>query len=258
MPDGSLDMQINAYLDGEMSDAERAGFEARVATDNALRGRLERWRVIEAGLGASFGLAADAPDPLALHEAETLPMPAQPDGATDGSTGRAAWCRLPMYAAAAALLVASGVVWYVTRPGVPEPRAPRDSYIYSLVTSNFTPAVVCDTPEKFLSYTETTLNAPITADFDSAAALGVTLIGWDAFGAAYTAEGSDELPRVLMALGPGGEKIVVYFVGYTHYAPADDPLNATHVSSECFGDVTAYELSPLPMPVVLGLLHVRD
>ena len=261
MSEGSLDTLINAYLDGEMSDAERAEFEARLADDGALRDRLARWRVVEAGLGACFGQGADAPDPLALHEAETLPMPGSGharDASSDASAATSPWYRRPLYAAAAVLLVTAGVAWYATLPGAPEMQGPRDSYIYSLVTSNFTPAVVCDTPGKFLEYTESALNEPIAADFDSAATLGVTLVGWDTFGASYTAEGSDRLPRVLMALGPGGEQIVVYFAGYTHRSPEDDPMNATHVSSVCFGDVTAYELSPLPEPVVLGLLSVRE
>lgn len=263
MPEGSLDIRFNAYLDGEMSDAERTDFEARLEVDESLRERFERWRRIEAGLVACFGGEQEAPDPLAFLDAGTPPM-TKAGGGADGPGGEepgpiSPWYRRPVsMAAAAALVLAAGVVSYTTMTSGPARQPLRDSYVYAIVTSNFTPAVVCNTPEKFLDYTERTMDEPITADFNSAATLGVTLVGWDAFGAAYTAEGADELPRILMALGPGGEKIVVYFKERGQDTPQDDPANPPHVASKRLGRVMAYELSPLEKPVVLGLLGLDE
>lgn len=240
--------RANAYLDGELSAAETAAFEAEMRADPLLAEAVGDVRVAEAGLRELFAETGEAPDPLAFES---------------GATGRGPRPRRWMVpAAAAALLIAAAGVWYTSRP-LPSGPVPSDRFIYRMVTANFTPAVVCDTPSKFAEYTDDAMNETINADFASAANLGVSLVGWTVLGASYDEDRARDLPRLLLARAPDGTEVVVYFRERGHDAPEQSPAPAGRaapdpisVHTKQLGRVTAYEISPLGEPVVLGLLSV--
>ena len=237
MRERTFDERANAYIDGEMTAAETAAFEAEMRDDPALAAMVGRVRTAEAGLRELYAREGQVPDPI-----EQAPAPSRP-----------AW--LP-FGIAAALVLGAVVLWPVLR-GAPPYTPPSGRAIYQLVTADFEPSVVCDTPDKFAEYTQRKLDEPIHADFDTAARLGVRLVGWRAIGAAYTAEEAEDRPRLLLARAPDGTEFVVYFREKAHAAPPVDAQNPMRVHSKRFGAVTAYEISPLDTPVVLDLLSLR-
>ena len=281
MSEGTFDERANAYIDGELSPAETAAFEAEMQRNPELADAVERVRTIEAGLADLFGGAVDAPDPLSPEfRAAHAPIKAQSDsesggesgedtdheplkfgggsvsGTASGDGGRSSrW--LP-YAAAAGVLLAASAFW-INSGGGSVFEVPSAGFIYRQASADFEPAVVCDTPEKFLAYTEKTLGEPITANFTLAANIGISLEGWDVLGGDYNPGESDDLPRLLYARSPDGTPIVVYFREKGHGEPDATPPEGSvaadvTVHTKTLGRVTAYEISPLADPVVLGLL----
>lgn len=240
MSNTPFNARANAYIDGEMSAAETASFEAEMRADPALARAVDDVRTAEAGLRELFGEAPEVPDPLAAADA----APGKP---------RRSWA-LPAVAAAA-IIAALGVRFLIFPTEVSPP--PSDSLIYRVLTSNFEPAVVCDTPAKFAEYTDTTMGETINADFASASDLGISLIGWDVFGTRYDEERTKKLPRVLLVKGPGGTEIVVYFRARSHSKPEHDPSGVVRMFTKKFGRITAYEITPLEEPIALDLLS-RD
>lgn len=259
MREGTFNERANAYLDGELSAAETAAFEAEMREDPDLAEAVGNVRTIEAGLREAFGADAERarqtiPDPLAMAEAEHIRLP---DADREEKSFRSAgW--LP-YAIAAALLLATVGVWFQVGSGAMH-EVPSAAFIYRQAAATLEPAVVCDTPEKFIAYTEETLNEPIGADFSAASNLGITLVGWDVLGGDYNPGVSDDLPRLLYARAPDGTPIVVYFREKGHGEPALAPppgsaaTDAVSVHTKRLGSVTAYEISPLEKPVILDLL----
>jgi len=244
MSETPFDPEINAYLDGELSGEDRAGFEARMAQDPELRDAVDRLRQLEAGLRGVYSADAAAP--------------AAPIGQAASPTAAPVW-RSPRFRTAAMVLLLIGVasVYAVqTMLGGRAESAYTDSFVYQSVLGCFEPVTVCDTPEKFLRYTDDVVGEPIAADFGSASGLGLDLLGWAAFGGAYDEAERLRLPRTLLARGPGGEEIVVYFRGPGHKAITDDP-GGVLVSTKDFGRVTAYELSMLDRAYVLDVLSLE-
>ena len=247
MREETFSEQANAYIDGELNDAETAAFEAQMRTDPALAEAVDRVRAAEAGLREVFGQPVEVPDPFASAAAEHAPR-------------RRLFVPL---AAAAAVMIAAAGLWYTYGSGAAH-TAPSGRFIYRTVTASFTPAVVCDTPEKFLDYTEQTLDEPISADFASAADLGISLVGWSVLGGSYDDAAAEKLPRLLLARGPDGTEVVVYFRERGHGEPQPDAQPGSGQSgrdpigmhTKQLGRVTAYEISPLGEPVVLGLLDL--
>ena len=262
MREGTFNERANAYLDGELSAVETAAFEAEMREDADLAEAVGNVRTIEAGLREVFGADAELatqniPDPLAMAAAENIRFPgtdAEPVNRPFAVT--AGW--MP-YAIAAALLLATVGVWFQMGSAVTH-EVPSAACIYRQAVATFEPAVVCDTPEKFLAYTEETLNEPSGADFEAASSLGIALTGWDVLGGDYNPGVSDDLPRLLYARAADGTPSVVYFRERGHGEPALTPppgsvaTDAVSVHTRRFGGVTAYEISPLDEPIVLGLL----
>ena len=262
MREGTFNERANAYLDEELSAVETAAFEAEMREGAELAEAVGNVRTIEAGLREVFGADAERaaqniPDPLAMAAAENIRFPGG-DSASMPRTVSTMSGWLP-YAIAAALLLATLGVWFQVGSGTTH-EVPSAAFIYRQAVATFEPAVVCDTPEKFLAYTEETLNEPIGADFEAASSLGIALTGWDVLGGDYNPGVSDDLPRLLYARAEDGTPIVVYFREKGHGEPALTPppgsvaTDAVSVHTKRFGGVTAYEISPLDEPIVLGLL----
>jgi anti-sigma factor RsiW len=242
MCERTFDERANAYLDNELSAAETAAFEAEMRDDPALAALVGAVRTAEAGLRELYADPGPIPDPLAAPVAGPHPI------------GRARPSWLPL-GVAAALLLGAVALWPVLRPG-PAYTPPSGRVIYQTITAAFEPSVVCDTPEKFLAYTKEALDEPLAADFAGASNLGVQLVGWRALGAAYDDQAARDRPRVLLARAPDGTEVVVYFRERGHAEPPVDVYDPIGVHAERFGRVTAYEISPLDEPVVLGLLSL--
>ncbi len=240
MRERTFDERASRYLDGEFSAGEHAEFEAELRDSPELARAVADVRTIEAGLRDLFSEPSD------------IEVPAT---APDAPGRRAPW--LP-WAAAAALLIATLGVLYLASPATPQRIASSDRFIYQIVTRSFEPEVVCDTPEKFLEYTTATLGEPLEADFARAADVGINLLGWRVMGGAYDPDDPRDHPRVLLARGPDGTPVVVYFREPGQPTPYADPTNPVGMHARDLGRVTAYEISPLDGPVVLDLLSRAD
>ncbi|MEM7756101.1 MAG: hypothetical protein AAF297_10750 [Planctomycetota bacterium] len=121
---------------------------------------------------------------------------------------------------------------------------------YTMVTRRFEPQVICDTPEKFIDYTQKAFGEPLTASFDSP----VTLVGWTGLDGGYDPDAPADGPRCLLALGPSGERIVVVFDDAASPAVLSDDGASVRTFTQRFGSLAAYEVTPLEESVVLGLL----
>lgn len=258
MSEGTFGERANAYIDGELSATETAAFEAEMRENPELAKAVGDVRTIEAGLHEVFGADAveaerNIPDPLAMAGAENLRV------SGDAGAPRRRTAGWMPYAIAAALLLATVGIWFRAGSGGVH-GVPSAAFIYRQASANFEPAVVCDTAAKFLEYTEKTLGEPIGADFTLAANIGISLDGWDVLGGDYNPDAADDLPSLLYAHSPDGTPIVVYFREKGHGEPAFTPprgsaaTEAVSVYTKKFGSVTAYEISPLDEPAVLGLL----
>ena len=228
---------LDRVLDARASEEDHASVES----DGVARTEREAWAAIEASIVRQY-----ASDPAAADEIARRVLDADA-GASRGWTARprsAAWA-----AAAVLALVVGGAAWFTTSGGsgnsMTAPVAvSRDAgRYYATITASFDPEVVCDTPEKFVTYTEAALGLALTASFEGPE----VLIGWDAFLGAYT----DEVgPRVLLALAPSGERVVVVFEPdppERSIVPGDG-INAFERE---FGSVRATELTPLDQPTVM-------
>lgn len=154
--------------------------------------------------------------------------------------------------AAVWLLVATGAIggaWLLAGRVPMGDRLDLNSVHSGFVVNEY-PSTVCDTPEKFLNYTTKAVGAPITADFDTDA----TLVGWRSPSGGY--DGREHEPRVLLALDPDGNHIVVVFQHTSLARPRFEEDGGLRRFHQRFGDVHAWEITPNENPVVLQLLSL--
>lgn len=229
----------NAYVDGELSESARRAFEAALAEDAGLREQVEALRRVDAAVRMIGASGEAAPDPRAW-----LP--------TAAPAGRMTFRRRALLAMAAVLGLAllgrlgmEGVSAWTQRTDV--------AAVYRAVTADFVPQHVCATPEEFVAYTTRALGAGITADFTS----GVALVGWSSPVPGAYGEAAGPLRRMLLAEGAGGTRVVVLFEDPRLFGPRLDGASGLNVFSRRLGPVTAFEVTPGPEPVVLGLLAVE-
>lgn len=214
--------RLNRYLDAELSPAERAEFEAELARDPHLRAAAERLGRAHAALRTHYQLA-------------------------DASPTRKTASPLRRLALAAGILLAVGLTFYAYRQTLPPPL--DGDLIHRAFVLDPTPVIVCDTPEKFLAYTQDTLSAPITARFDT----GITLVGWRDAQPGY---GDKDLrTRLLLAYAADQTPVVVLF------QPAGRPKplltrRGLQAYSLRLGPIDLWEISPLDQPVVLPVMSL--
>lgn len=116
------DELLCAYLDGELSDAERAAFETALAADAGARLRLERLREADAQVKAAYPLVPTADnDPLAAailaHQpGQPFRMPQRADvhPLRPAQQRPARWFQRPVWRGALAASVAAAVVGFVS------------------------------------------------------------------------------------------------------------------------------------------------
>lgn len=246
IPPSELDEALLSYLDNELSPTQRADLESKLESDPALRARLDTLRAIDDSLTR---LASDtAPAPLALEPKRRSPG-------------------IPIAIAATLLISASAVVITLSRPAPNHtftPKAPLPPHTfnaaqdYQALTIALEPHVVCDTPEKFLAYTQDLFHEPINADFTTP----TTLVGWRAHRVPYTTPEPGRTPppqiRVLLARAPSSEPVLAFFVPQGLDAPALPDSSPLHHFTQDFGTVRVHEITPLDHPTVLDALSLSD
>jgi hypothetical protein len=218
--------RLDRYLDGGLGGAEREAFERDLARSPELRAQADLQGRIDAGLRRLF----------------TPPGVAAPAGAAPRARRPWVW---GLGLAAAAALAAAGVWYAVGRRA--EPTVLEGVY-RSIVSAGFTPKEVCTTDEAFEKWVADKYGEPLAPEPDHA---GVEFVGWSYARAMTTYSG------VLLARVDGREVVVVLDharndIGIEPRANNPD----LRVFRERFGNLVAYEVTPLEGPRVLESLRV--
>lgn len=235
-PDPKAADLLDRFHDGLLTGEELEAFERQVASDPALRARVEELRRIDASLRRAF-----EPPPVRL--------PAAPV--------RGEW-RLPIsprrLALAAVVLVAVvAALWYYQTAlsgGGVRRLTPGDVY-QRLSRGGFHPQFVCTTDEEF--------NQKVKERFGQglliASAPNIELIGW-AYSSPSVGVVLSEREWILMARVDGRQTIVVMDRAENdrRVRPGDAP--GMHMFKRRVGDMVLYELTPEPAPTLIDKAYV--
>lgn len=229
---------IENYLGNTLTPEEKYKMEQRLAEDPDLRKTIQHLQSIDQRLRRAYLPLFDSGDDALIHSAGR----STPRQRHNKLRIRGRWI-------AYALVLVMGVTgWYVFLRPMPEPI--NASRVHNGFVINPYPDTICDTPQKFLDYTRDRLGVSIAADFSTAAAL----IGWRSTGVLY--DSTEFQPLALLAKSPTDEPIVVIFQKTRSPAPTLDDGSSLNLLSRRFGDLTAWEVTPLPDPVILDLLSM--
>lgn len=228
-PQPRRDDLIESYLDGQLSEAERASFEAKVAESAELRAQLELQRRVDAALGRLFGESSEA--------APVLPMPRR-------------WRVHPALVALAAVVCMAtvGVWWFATRSFVDQPDRLGPLYRQT-IAAGFTPEVVCTTPDEFAGWVRSNFGQPLHPSADP----GIEYVGWSY---AHIVSGYS---GVLLARVDGQPVIVAMDRIDREYARQVGPRDASlTMHRRRIGNLVLYEVTPLGRARILPALSERQ
>ncbi|MFQ5492055.1 MAG: anti-sigma factor family protein [Phycisphaerae bacterium] len=250
--------QLDEYLDGLMSPADRAAFESQVQADPVLRDLLDRQQQIDQALKRRFG---PPPAGVALQgireryasaRVESGHAPAAPrkHPVRAGGFGRQALAA----AAIIAIFVFSGWrLWdhYGPKPDKYPPR-PFKSLVQvyqDTLNTGLVPDWVCKTDEEFARTFGKQFGQPLL--------LGQTPAGVRAAGISYC---NSLTPRTLVLLATVQDKPVLVFVDRADQDPGQKlpPDSPLHLFSRTIDKLVLYELSPLAQPHLLEFMYRPD
>jgi hypothetical protein len=231
---------LDAYCDARLNAAERAAFEARLASEPRLRAELDQQRAIDASLRRMFaGPAAPSFDVL-RPAPRTIPL-------------RPAWRRFgwqPFGIAAALLLMVGGAWWQWQRmsqaPAGPIPRQTLAQNYEAETTGDFKPDGQCWNDKQFAMVFYDKLALAMTV---SPPPPGVELLG-----IAYSNTMSPQT-TMLMAVVQG-RRVIAYVdrKGRDPGTPVLPPdLKDVRVFRRELDEVVIYEFTPLDQPHLLDL-----
>jgi hypothetical protein len=230
---------LNALLDGETTQEQAAQIDMLTRSDPDFRAAVERLRCDEGRLRRLYALTAPA-QVLANHPATRAKTPV-PRWSSHRVMHRA-------LAYAAMLLIVAAAAFYAAK--VPDHARLQASALHEGFVRNEVPTTVCDTPEKFLAYTQEHLGVGIEASFDS----GVRWVGWRGAGQGY--DHADSRTRLLMAFAPTGEHVVVLFQPRGKQPPQLQGSSTLSIFSKTLGDIEAFEITRLRAPVALSQVRL--
>lgn len=240
MSDATRDpgLLLDLYLDGEMTDAERAEFERRLSEDAALRARVERERELEAGLRRAFappagiGVMSDAASASPARRSRPPSAPRVPPAVR--------------FAAAAVILLALGVAAYLVNRPAPMPKTDLAALYRTVVKGGFTPQFVCTTDAEFEKTIRDRFGEPMLV----AASADVQLVGW-AYGPNYNAITLSANTLVLLARAEGRETLVFIDRARDAGAPTFDASSGLRLFRGEVGGLVLYEVTPLERAVII-------
>lgn len=234
------------YVDGELAGEECVTFETALDHDQALQAEVDRFRAVDQRVRLAL--------PVPSLPAASFAFPDESELTVVATVKPTRWLRL---AIAAAVLLAVGLTgrFGLGRYSAWTHRLDAGS-LYTTATISFEPEVVCETPEKFASYTDKVFGVRLTAD----AGPGVHLVGWTSPLAGYNpstgvASSAAHGPRLLLARDADDTEIVVIFQRASAWTPEPPSVEGLNMFSRSIGGVTLHEITPLDQPVVLDLLR---
>lgn len=227
------DELIFAYLDGELDAQQTTEFEAMLASDPSIQERIDR-----------LGSINDSIHRIAQAPPRTVPIA----HVTKSNTSRIKWI-----AYAAIIAIAAPLVILLNRPA---PQRTIDAQrFYVNTTTDFVPDIVCDTPEKFESYTSEAFGRTIAADFETP----IQLVGWKYFSKNYTPEELKDknTTRALVGQTPDGTPLLAIFPTKDFSKIVVEPGSSMHLHTRTINSIKVIEISPYEDPILLDLLSKK-
>lgn len=166
MSDTELDVLLDAFLDGTLTDAQRERFRELLAGDPSLQAEIDFQADINASL-RRLVVPREVPQPAELGAAPPAPVLRLP-------APRRTWVRT--IAAAAALLAIAATIFVVRFMPQKAPLRQPDEVYQSIVSAGFKPREVCTSEDAFTNWTRYAVGELLVIPADLA---GITLLGWD-------------------------------------------------------------------------------
>jgi hypothetical protein len=236
---------IDRYLDGLLSEPERAAFEQRLGAEPELRAQVELQSRINDSLSRSF----------VVPPAEQVMGPVR--SAPRVEARRSRWSipdllRSRWVAVAAALLIALGVwsAWRATRPKQVDDYPTQLAWypmemIYRMETQKgFRPQWVCDTERELATTFWLQLDQPL------AIPIPPEKKGW---GLSYYNSLS---PKTVALLAKVNDTPVMVFADRAEAEVLPSPDSKLYAHKREIGGIVLYEVSPLPKPYLLDDFYV--
>ncbi|MFK7759484.1 MAG: anti-sigma factor [Phycisphaerales bacterium] len=237
-----VDEQLYAYFDNELTPAQRQEFEASLRSSPHLQQRLAALQTLSAGLHKiNDESTSDHSQTHAFDPASHNPIKSTPSKP-----------RYPRWMPYAALIAIAGITLLTLKPFQQTPGFSAQS-AYTNIARDFTPQIICDTPEKFDEYTTQAFGTTISADFQSP----LQLVGWRYMGAVYNPDAPPSKPitRILLAQTNDGTQLLAFFVPKGLPAPELSPTDTLNIHKAKINGVTIYEVSPIDEPTILKVLN---
>lgn len=225
--------RLDAYLDGQLSGADREAVERAMAADPTLAEEVRLQRTIDESLGRLFAGGAPVADPVGR-------------GMWRG-TGRL-WIRPLVWSIAAALVIAASL-WVFFGPQVVVRRGSGDPLgkLYADEKAvGFAPKEVCTTPEAFAEWTRQYVGQPI---YPAAHHEGIEFVGWT-----YAPGVISGSTPVLLAKVDGNDVLVAMDRRVREKHELGTPCLPLHSFRAEVGSAVVYEVTPLDRPRIIPIL----
>lgn len=161
--------------------------------------------------------------------------------------------RIKWIAYAAIIAIAAPLVVLLNQPA---PQRTIDAQrFYVQTTTDFEPDIVCDTPEKFESYTTEAFGKTIAADFDTP----IQLVGWKYFSKNYTPEELKDknTTRALVGRTSDGTPLLAIFPTKDFSKIVLESGSNMYLHTRSINSIKIIEISPYKDPILLDLLSKK-
>lgn len=241
--------QLEAYLDGLLSDAERAAFEAELKNHPEWQLEIARQNSINERLASLYQAPVDRmveATASGIGPNTTLKHPA---------SGKVRSTVLAIAACLGLLVVAGWQIRAFLAPPTPptKPNYAKQDWrdfgaVYEAeVASSFTPVWKCENDEIFAKFVKDRFGQPILL---AALPAGVEALGWS-----YSNSISEETAQILGTVN--GEKVLVFVDRAERDKKNASPrCGSVQAFSRQVGELVLYEVTPLDKPTFLDLAYI--
>lgn len=240
---------LDRFLDGAMSPAEAAAFEAQLASSPELMAEFRAEQALQQQLNdslrASFSPRVMPPLLTNTEQQESFPIKKARSWSRESKM-------LLALAAAIALIVGVQSYSWLTTPGIP-PRPTLVATYENVVNSGFRPSEVCTTPESFSKWTAARYSTPLASVEKRP---GVEFVGWS-----YSTAISNYTGVLLARVD--GKPVVVVLDTIANRDGAGSPCwrnpednKIVNVFPMEVGNLILYEITPFDAPRIVDNLAV--
>jgi anti-sigma factor RsiW len=230
---------IAAYLDGSLDEAQRRGLEASIAADPLLQAEVDFQKKLDDSLARLFD------HDIVGSVGSALPRAGAP-AAAPSALRPSRWRLAAWLAVAASVLLALGVVLYLSRPVEPELLGPAQVYA-KMQERNFAPAWTCKDDQEFICTVQKRLGEGLLVPSDTP---GLRVVGWVYAGSYFGDILSADSMVLITKIGDDNVLLVV------DRASADRVFKFAKRSDlnlfrDTAGGLVLYEVTPRAQPAVI-------